>query len=181
MSNSTNIPKLNEAFSFNADALAKNRSGILTGVQVKRVQKYQQARGCGQRAAAIAFGLTAVAFLAAALFLDASGIENARPFLVGFAGGFGGLFLLALARDYLSGRDLAQGKISVMEGKVQTWSKEVKTPDRRLGTAFFFKIGRKTYQLETAQQMATLQQNQTYRFYFVKNGRVPIILSVEEI
>ncbi|WP_420644836.1 hypothetical protein [Candidatus Leptofilum sp.] len=181
MSNSANIPTLFEAFSFNADVLAKNRSGILTGAQVKRVQQYQQVRGCGQRAAAIALGVTAVAFFAIAMLLDAPGIETARPFLIGFSGGFGGLFLLALARDYLAGRDLAQGRISVMEGSVQTWSKEIKTPDRRLGTAYFFKIGRKTYQLETAQQMAALQENQPYRIYFVKNGRVPIILSVKEI
>ena len=172
---------LQQAFAFTLQELEANRTAQLSPAQVARLEKYRQQRGCGRRMAAIAFGLTALAMAAAAFLLDAPGIEQARPYLLFVAGIVAVIFILSLVGDYLAGRDLAQSRITVAEGQVQTWSKEVKSPSSHLGTAYYFKIGRNKYQLESAQQMQALQNGRSYRFFFVKNGRVPIILSVEPL
>jgi len=179
MSRSNMRQSLEQAFAFSLAELDLNRQGKLSQAQGKRLAEYQKMRGCGRRAAAVAFGVTALGMAALALLFDVPGIDQARPYLLLVAGVIALISLLSLVGDFLAGRDLAQGKLSVMEGKVQTWAKEIKASGSSLGTAYYIRIGRKKFQLETAQQMQALENNQTYRFYYVRNGRVPIIFSVE--
>ena len=181
MPDSNGRQPLEQAFAFSPAELELNRSGRLSQAQGERLVQYQQTRGCGRRAAAVAFGLTALAMAAPALLLDVPGIDQARPYLLLVAGLIGLITLLSLVGDYLAGRDLAQGKLSVMEGKVQTWSKEIKASGSSLGTAYYLRISGKKFQLETDEQMQVLENNRTYRFYLVRNGRVPLIFSVEPI
>lgn len=172
-------PPLEQAFAFNPAELDLNRRGQLSTAQTKKLDKYRKMRGCGRRAAAIVFGLMAAGIAAAALLLKAPGIDQARPYLLVVAGILAIIFLFSLISDFQAGRDLAQGNLSVAEGNVQTWAKEIKSNDGPVGTAYFMRIGRQKFQLETTQQMQVLQNNHSYRFYYVQNGRVPIILSVE--
>ena len=181
VSNEQNQLVLEQAFEFTPDELALNRAGRLSPAQKAKLAQYRQMRGCGRRAALIAFSLTAVGLAVMPFLVEGPGMEQARPFIWGPAALFFVIALLALLLDYLSGRDLAQGRINVMEGQVKVWSKRVKSHYGNLGAAYYLKVGRKKYQLETANRMQALRDGGPYRFYFVSNGRVPIILSVEAL
>jgi hypothetical protein len=172
---------LEQAFEFMPEELELNRVRQLSPAQEAKLVQYRRARGCGQRMALIVFGATSVGLLALPYVLNEPSMDQARPFLLGTAVIFFAIFILSMIGSYLSGRDLAQGRIDVIEGQVKTWSKNIKSQYGNLGTAYYLKIGRKKFQLETAQRMQALNNGRRYRFYVVPNGRVPIILSVESL
>ncbi len=169
---------LESAFDFTPDELRCNKSGVLSNRQRSRVQAYAAINRKGRKFAQIAFGLTAICFSLPPLFLQGPGFDQAFPFLAGFSAAIWSLFGAVAGVTYLKSRDLAQGKINEIEGSVSLWQKEVQRHSVSLGTAYFIKLGGRTYQLESPEQAKALKTGQSYRFYFVPNGRVPIILSV---
>ncbi|MFT5193026.1 MAG: hypothetical protein ACI9EW_000168 [Cellvibrionaceae bacterium] len=173
---------LEQAFTFTAGELELNRSGQLSPVQEERLESYREVRGCGRRAALIAFGLTSLGIVILQLFLaNESGIDEARPYIWGVAGFFLVIALIFGIVDFFTGQNLTQGKVSVMEGVVETWSKEIGARSSKIGTAYFLRVDYKEFQLSTEPQMEALQDDHAYRFFYVENGRVPIIFSVEPL
>lgn len=173
---------LQEAFNFSADELELNRDDQLSPSQEKRLESHRSVRGCGRRAALIGLGATAVVFFLFPLLLaNEPGIEQARPYIWGVAGLFLALLLVFGVLDYFAGQDLTQGKISVLEGAVYTKFEEIGTRRSKVGTAYYLTVGLKQYQLATEAQMEALNTGEIYRFFYVPNGRVPIILSVEPL
>ncbi|QBY01892.1 hypothetical protein E2K80_15110 [Rhodophyticola sp. CCM32] len=177
----TSDAKRQEAFGFTAEDLSENRAGRLSATQQTRLEAYRRIHGKGARAAVVVFGALALAFLAFSLFATQPGMDQARPVLLGFSGGIVLIFIGVWVNARLHGRALANGTISVLEGPVSVWSKEIRTPEHKLGTGYFYKIRRRTFQFEAPEQMAALVSGQAYRLYVIRNGRVPIILSVEPL
>ena len=173
---------LQQAFDFSAEELELNRSGQLSAKQKARVQTILNTRKTGQRLALIGLGLPLGGMSGYLIFL-ASQPQNAiaRPYLLGFAGVLLLTLLILLIRGILSRRKLANGTIKSIEGNVKTWSKNIGENGNRYGTAYYLKVGRRTFQLEVPAQIESLNQGRHYRFFYVPNGAVPIILSVEAI
>lgn len=178
-----NYPRmLEDAFSFTAEELALNRDGQLSAPQEDRLQQHREVRGCGRRAAAIGFGLTAFGLiLVPVIFANEPGMEQARPTIWGVAAFVIFIALLFSFLDIFAGRNLTDGTLSTMEGAVETWSKEIGARSSKIGTAYYLRVGPKQFQLTTKAQFDALNDYETYRFYYVANGRVPIIMSVEPV
>lgn len=173
---------LEQAFSFTSEELELNRSGILSTAQEDRLESYREVRGCGRRVALIAFGFTALAMFVLPLFLaNEPGMAEARLYIWGVAGFFLALVVIFGIIDFFTGQNLTHGKLSTMEGVVETWSKEISTQSSKIGDAYFLRVNNRQFQLATEQQMDALQDDKSYRFFYVENGRVPIIFSVEPI
>jgi len=173
---------LQEAFNFSAEELELNSAGQLSPSQEERLESHRSVRGCGRRAALIGFGTaSAILFLLPFLFANEPGIDQARPYIWGVAGLFLALVLGFGVLDFFAGQDLTQGKISVLEGAVYTKFEEIGTRKSIIGTAYYLTVGLKQYQLASEAQMEALNTGEIYRFFYVPNGRVPIILSVEPL
>ncbi len=173
---------LEDAFSFTAAELELNRSGKLSADQEARLEQFREMRGCGRRAAVIAFGLTAAGMFAVPLVLaNEPGMGQARPYIWGVAGFIVAIMLIFSLVELFAGQKMAKGEISTMQGVVETWSKEIGARSSKVGTAYFMNVDFKKYQLTTEAQMEALEDDQSYRFYYIENGRVPIIFSVEQI
>lgn len=173
---------LEDAFVFTAEELELNRSGKLSEDQEARLEGYREMRGCGRRAALIAFGLTSlVMFVLPFLFANRPGMVDARSYIWSVAGFFLVLIIIFAVVDSYTGQNLSQGKISMMEGEVKTWSKEIGAKSSSVGTTYFLMVGGKQFQLSSAEQMNALHNEESYRFFYVDNGRLPIILSVERV
>ena len=173
---------LEQAFLFTAEELELNRSGKLSPDQEDRLEQYREVRGCGRPAALIFFSLTALAMFAFPwLLANEPGIDQARPYIWGVAGFFLVIVLIFGIVDLFTGQNLTKGKLSIMEGVVETWSKEIGARSSKVGTAYFLRVNFKEFQLSSEQQMEALHDDESYRFYYVENGRVPIIFSVEPL
>ncbi len=173
--------RLAQGFGFTPEELAVNRQGRLSPAQAERVAAFARLHRRASRVALIVFGLMALGALVFALTASMPGIDKARPVLLGFAAGLAGLFALVLAKVHSQGRDLAAGRVSRIEGPVRLREKEVGSPERKLGTAYLVTVGGRTFQLESPEQFAALEEGRGYRFFVVRNGRVPIVLSVESV
>lgn len=173
---------LEQAFSFSAEELELNRSGEFSSVQEDRLKQFREVRGCGRKAALIAFSVSALAlFIVPIIFARESGMAQARPYIWSVAGFFLAIILIFGILDIFAGQNLTQGKMSTVEGGVETWKQEIGAKSSKVGTTYFMRIGHKKFQLMTEEQMNALEDDKDYRFYYVENGRVPIILSVEEL
>ena len=172
--------KLKEAFDFSAAELELNKGRELSDAQKARLESHLELRGCGRRAALITFALSAaIIFMIPLIFSGQPAIEQARPYIWWVAALFLLIVALSALVEYFSGRDMTTGKISVMEGTVHTDSKEIGTRNNKVGTAYYLMVDNRQFQLTTPQQTEALTGGADYRFYYIPNGRIPIILSVE--
>ena len=173
---------LEDAFTFTAEELELNRSGQLSEAQEVRLDGYREMRGCGRRAALIAFGLTAlILFVVPFLLANRPGMADARGYIWGVAVLFIVIVVIFAVMDSYTGQDLTQGKLSVMEGEVKTWSKEIGAKSSSVGTTYYLMVGLKQFQLSSEEQMNALHNEESYRFFYIENGRLPIIFSVERL
>ena len=173
---------LEDAFTFTAEELELNRSGQLSEAQEARLDGYREMRGCGRRAALIAFGLTAlILFIVPFLLANRPGMADARGYIWGVAVLFIVIVVIFAVMDSYTGQDLTQGKLSVMEGEVKTWSKEIGAKSSSVGTTYYLMVGLKQFQLSSEEQMNALHNEESYRFFYIENGRLPIIFSVERL
>lgn len=176
------LKTLQEAFDFSVEELELNRAGDLSAAQQKRLESHLEVRGCGRRAALIAFGAIAAGmFVIPLLFSNESGISQARLFIWGVAGLILLLVIVFGLIEIFSGRDMSSGSIKVMEGVVHTKAKDIGARGSRLGTAYMLTIANREFQLMTAEQMDSFTGGYPYRFYYIPNGRVPIIFAVEPL
>ena len=173
---------LEDAFAFTVEELELNRSGKISEAQEARLEGYREMRGCGRRAALIAFGLTSlILFAFPFLFANRPGMADARGFIWGVAVLFLVIIIIFAVMDSYSGQSLTKGEISMMEGEVKTWSKEIGAKSSSVGTTYYLMVGHKQFQLSSEEQMNALHNEESYRFFYVENGRLPIIFSVERL
>lgn len=171
---------LEQAFDFSAEELELNRSGRLSEKQRQRVKDILVVRKMGQRFALIGLGLPIVGMIGYLIYLaEQSQNAAARPYLLSVAGFLALMAVVFAIRGISARRTLTRGAIKSAEGKVKLWSKEIGRSGTALGTAYYLKVGRKKFQLESPTQFNGLKQKGSYRFFYVPNGPVPIILSVD--
>ncbi len=173
--------RLRQGFGFTEDDLSLNRRGELSPRQLKQVAARRRLQGKAGRVALVVFAMMATGFTIFAVMLDGSGSEQARPFLLGFAGFMWGVLGVVALLQHAGTKDLKAGRVSVLEGPVRLRKKTVRTPETKLGTAFMVSVARTRFQLETPEQFDALHDSAAYRFHLVRYGRVPLILSVERL
>ncbi len=171
--------RLRQGFGFTEDELSLNKRGELSPNQLKQVKARRRLQGKAGRVAVLVFTMMATGFTIFAVMLDGSGSEQARPFLLGFAGFMWIVLGVVALLQHAGTKDLKAARVSVLEGPVRLRKKTVRTPETKLGTAFIVSVARTRFQLETPEQFDALQDGAAYRFHLVRNARVPLILSVE--
>lgn len=173
--------RLRGGFGFTEIEMSLNGRGELSPRQSAQIAGRQKMQGKAGRVALIVFAAMAAGFTIFAVMLDGSGSEEARPVLLAFAGFMFVILGIVAWLQHVGTRDLKTERVSAWEGLVRLCQKEVRTPERKIGTAFIVSVGRKKFQLEAPEQFAALQDGAAYRFYLVRNARVPLILSVERL
>ncbi len=172
---------LQAGFGFTPDDLALNARGELSDRQKKLIEQRLSLQGPAGKIAFVVFALMALGFTALAFLIDGGGAEEARPFLLGFAGLMWVILLCVWVLSCRTTRDLKRRRVTVLEGTVKLRRKEVRTPEIKIGTAFMMTVGRQRFQLEAPEQFAALTSGNTYRFHVIRNGRVPLVLSVQNL
>jgi hypothetical protein len=171
---------LQHAFGFSIDELLKNKAGNISQAQQLRLKKHNRIKRTGGYAASVTFGLVATGFSAFVALSNVQGLEQARPFLLGFSGFL--LLIFSIVFLYSTALRRHQKKVTVttLEGPVKTWSKDIKNRYQVVfATAYYYQFYRRVFQFESEEQFRAIEMGTSYRFYVIKNGRVPIILSVE--
>ena len=171
--------KLKQVFDFSAEELELNQSGRLSSKQKERIKKVLIVRKMGQRFALIGLGLPIIGMIGYLIYLaEQSQNADARPYLLGVVGFLLLMLIIFAIRGISSRRLLSKGTIKSAEGRVKLWARKIGERGATYGTAYYLKVGRKKFQLESPDQFGGLQQGGNYRFFYVPNGPVPIILSV---
>ncbi len=173
---------LKSAFQFSEEEYLLNESGCLSPNQKMRLNSHLKISRRGGNLFLFIMGALCLASFGFSLFANVQGIEQARPFLLTFSSCvlaiFGGVYL----HIYFQRRHLKRPTVTCFEGKLKTWSKDIKNRYRAtLGTAYYFRFRWRIYQFETKEQFKSIKSGKTYRFHVIRNGRVPIILSAKAI
>lgn len=171
---------LEKAYEFEPVDLLFNQNGQLSERQIKLVDEYRRIKKFGGRLALGCFFLSILLVIFIPLY--AIGLDDLRrqpeiaiifgvvffisTGLVGFS------FLLGNIRS-----DLKSGKISMVEGFAEKWDKKM---PGRLGTAYYVRIDKVKFHIETAARYKAFQSNTNYRVFYVRHN-AHIILSIDEI
>lgn len=172
--------KFAQAFDFSPADLQANRRGLLTPTQENSLAETRRLRGCGQRAAYLAWGGSVLIFAGVILFAVPL---NSLPYALLGLGLFTALFLAATLLGAIRSRDLKTGRISLAEGKAAGFAgREIKSKSGRvMGTAYFVEIARTRFRLAAQAQFEIFEPDQCYRIFYIKDPPLHFILSAEAI
>jgi len=179
------IPKRNQlletGFGFTLEELELNRKGLLSEAQLKKVQRQHSIQRFSLMAGMVLFSLITVATIVSAIlpFTDSSVPISVFLSWLPVVVVIGIVFMMSY-RQY---KRLAKGEIQVIEGQVQMDRVPSYDPSgflHRLPPAFYIQNGWRKYHIAQGHQFKAMK-GLVYRFYIVPNGRMPVILSAEQV
>lgn len=182
MTDATLAPALAQALNFSAEELALNRSGRLSERQQQGLSEmYGQTRAYS----GLTIGLLGLILLAAAAFVAAGAWLEIGPLavladgssllpllLIGTLAAVGIGLLLATARAGRGG-DPNQGVVRQASGPA-----DLRPISAGGGQAGELRIGRQSFYIPD-KILQAFEQDQPYHVYYVKSGRLPVIVSAE--
>jgi hypothetical protein len=96
---------------------------------------------------------------------------------VGYAAGF---LLFAFVVSLIVERDLYSAHISIASGRAQTKMQRISTRGGSM-MIYILKIGRKRFDLISETALEAFEPGREYRVYYIRRGKLPIILSAEQV
>lgn len=176
---------LNSAFDFTDDDLTANRAGRLSPAQQARMSKL---RGRAQ-VANLVFGAVFVVILVVIAVIVLPGVLAPQPtgssavppgiialVLVGVLG----IVVLSVLRSRRKLQGVA-GAVLTTEGEAKTRSGLVDVGEGTASAAIYrLTVGKVTFPLSSAEQLAPFTEGRRYRVYYVK-GTLPVVVSAEEV
>lgn len=184
-SSSTDLNVRLQRLGFTPEDLAANRSGVLTERQQQEVAYRQRIYVKNGRIAMLVmwggFSLLIVGWQVVSLLTGSLTMERFTAELpyVGIAlAGMTGCFGFAFIWGLIGGRDLMNGKISVVEGRARVRVREI--PGRYQNyPRCEVKIGGRTFLLAERNQFDVFEDGVSYRVFHIRFRPLHIILSAE--
>ncbi len=176
---------LNTAFDFTDDDLVANRAGRLSSTQQPKMSKKRgQAQVMNLVAGAlflVIMVVIAIVVLPGALAPQPTGSSAVPPGIIALVlVGVLGVIVFSVLRSRRKLQGVA-GAVLTTEGEAKTRSGMVEVGDGAGSAAIYrLTVGKVTFPLSTAGQLAAFTEGQRYRVYYVR-GTLPVVVSAEAI
>ena len=170
---------IQSAFEFDDATLKKNRSGELSEHQRQKLNIYKRYASMSSRVGMIAFIIT-IAFICGSWAMsDPMSRNTFRDEAISFSI-ITAFIIAALIYSWITysiqAKRLNRAEILHVEGMV---SKKKKRFRRSSLFIYYVKVGKVKFRVDTAQKYEALREGGYYRFHYIKQPPMHIILSVE--